>query len=83
MQERLDREFAKRITRSTNFQNQIGSRDFVALDELQEHIANQLLMSGISYHYKDSEDTPVPGPKDFTLEECVAQSPSKPLSSSN
>jgi hypothetical protein len=66
-----DREFAKRITRSTNFQNQIGSRDFVALDELQEHIANQLVMSGVNYHYKDSEDTPAAGPNDFTMEEAT------------
>lgn len=28
-----DLSFAERITRSTNFQNQIGERDFVALDE--------------------------------------------------
>ena len=35
-----DREFAERITRSTNFQNQIGLRDFVALDDQQETIAN-------------------------------------------
>ena len=64
-------EFAKRITHSTNFQNQIGSRDFVALDEQQRRIANQLLLAGVSYHYKDSEDTPAPGPTDFTLDEAT------------
>lgn len=67
-----DREFARRITRSTNFQNQIGLRDFVALDEQQERIANQLKLSGISYHYKDDVDTPVPDETNFTLEEATA-----------
>lgn len=53
-----DREFAERITRSTNFQNQIGLRDFVALDDQQEIIANQLRLSGITYHYKQDAKTP-------------------------
>lgn len=74
-----DREFADRITRSTNFQNQIGMRDFVALDPQQERIANQLILSGITYHYKDDADTPPPDEANFTLEEatsacaCLAQ----------
>jgi len=66
-----DHDFAKRITHSTNFQNQIGSRDFVALDDLQDHIAKQLFMSGIYYHFKDSEDTPRPDQSNFTLEEST------------
>lgn len=64
--------FAERITRSTNFQNQIGDRDFVALDEQQERIANQLVLSGITYHYKDSEDTPAPDPTNFSLDEATS-----------
>ena len=74
-----DRKFAKRITRSTNFQNQIGVRDFVALDEQQETIANQLRLSEIIYHYKDDVETPAPDECNFTLEEattaaaCLAQ----------
>lgn len=63
--------FAKRITHSTNFQNQIGSRDFAALDEQQVRISNQLLPAGISYHYKDSEDTPASDSSNFTLEEAT------------
>jgi hypothetical protein len=66
-----DREFAARITHSTNFQNQIGARDFVALDEQQERIANQLILSGIHYHYKDGVDTPTPDASNFTLEEAT------------
>lgn len=74
-----DREFADRITRSTNFQNQIGPRDFVALDDQQEIIANQLTLSGISYHYKQDVEAPAPDATNFTLDEattacaCLAQ----------
>lgn len=66
-----DRGFAERITYSTNFQNQIGLRDFVALDEQQEIIANHLKLSGITYHYKDDADTPPPDANNFTLEEAT------------
>lgn len=66
-----DREFADRITRSTNFQNQIGLRDFVALDNQQEIIANQLARSGISYHYKQDADMPSPDATNFTLDEAT------------
>lgn len=66
-----DREFAERITRSTNFQNQIGSRDFVALDGQQEIIANQLQLSGINYHYKQDVEAPSPDETNFTLEEAT------------
>jgi hypothetical protein len=64
--------FAERITRSTNFQNQIGDRDFVALDEQQERIANQLVLSGVAYHYKEGEDTPAPDATNFTLDEATS-----------
>jgi hypothetical protein len=63
--------FAQRITQSTNFQNQIGLRDFVALDEEQERIAAHLKLSGILYHFKDSADTPSPDATNFTLEEAT------------
>lgn len=76
-----DRAFADRITRSTNFQNQIGLRDFVALDEHQERIAKQLILSGITYHYKDDAETPDPDEANFTVHEattasaCLAKTP--------
>ena len=76
-----DRAFAENITRSTNFQNRIGVRDFVALDESQARIANHLLLSEIFYHYKDAADTPVPDEHNFTLAEattalaCLAKKP--------
>lgn len=76
-----NRKFAERITRSTNFQNQIGSRDFVALDEQQKRISNQLRLAGINYHYKDDVETPVSDETNFTLQEattalsCLAKAP--------
>jgi hypothetical protein len=76
-----DRKFAERITRSTNFQNQIGSRDFVALDEQQERIANELMLSDITYHYKDDAEMPDLDECNFDLKEatvasaCLAISP--------
>ena len=69
-----DRSFADRITHSTNFQNQIGARDFVALDEQQERIANQLKLSGITYHYKEDADAPTPDPTNFNLDEATTAS---------
>lgn len=66
-----DRAFAERITRSTNFQNQIGLRDFAAQYEQQEVIAKQLSLSGISYHYKSEADLPTPDAHNFTLEEAT------------
>jgi hypothetical protein len=52
-----DRKFAEKITRCTNTQNEILARDYIALDPEQERIANQLIPSGITYHYKISDDT--------------------------
>lgn len=66
-----DREFAERITRSTNYQNQIGIRDFVALDEQQERIAKQLVLAGVAYHFKDDVDAPDPDSTNFRLEEAT------------
>jgi hypothetical protein len=63
--------FAKLITRSTNFQNQIGPRDFIALDDQQERIAAQLAASGISYYYKDETDIPDPDEQTFSIQEAT------------
>lgn len=66
-----ERDFAERITRSTNLQNQIGSRDFVALDEQQEMIGNQLLLTGVTYHYKADVEQPKPDDTNFSLDEAT------------
>ncbi|MCI0390681.1 MAG: AIPR family protein [Acidobacteria bacterium] len=69
--ERCEEEgFAQRITHSTNFQNQIGARDFVALDAQQERIRAQLQPSGVNYHYKDGDDAEE-DENNFTLREAT------------
>ena len=63
--------FARRITHSTNFQNQIGPRDFAALDPEQARIRSHLLLSNICYHYKDGANTPEPDEYNFSIEEAT------------
>ena len=66
-----DEQFAKNITTSTNFQNQIGVRDFAALDEQQKHIADQIRLSGITYHYKDGDEPPPVDDTNFSIDEAT------------
>ncbi len=74
-----DRNFAERITRCTNTQNEILARDYVALDPEQERIANQLSPSNITYHYKISDDSIPQDEFNFSILEsttaaaCLAQ----------
>jgi len=63
--------FARRITESTNFQNQISPRDFAALDEQHERIALQLHMDGIHYHFKEADDVPESNDTNFNLEDAA------------
>jgi hypothetical protein len=62
---------AERITRSTNFQNQVTLRDFAALDELQPYLARQLQLDGVHYHYLLGQATPPPDACNFTLPEAT------------
>ncbi len=66
-----NRGFAIRITQSTNFQNQISPRDFVALEEEQAAIAATLALSGVQYHFKDADDTPASDASNFSLDEAT------------
>lgn len=45
-------DFGIQITRSTNTQNRVDSRDFVALDPIQEKLHQELLIDGVVYAYK-------------------------------
>lgn len=47
--------FDKQVTRSTNTQNRIDRRDFVALDVEQERIRGELQLDGVLYVYKSGE----------------------------
>jgi hypothetical protein len=66
-----DADFARRITQSTNFQNQIAPRDFVALDDQQARIASHLQLEGVGYHYKDDADQTTTDASNFTVQEAV------------
>jgi hypothetical protein len=45
-------DFAARVTRTTNTQNRIESRDFISLDPEQERLRTELQLDGIEYVYK-------------------------------
>ena len=45
----------QQITRASNTQNKIDSRNFVALDPNQERIRMELLLMGIGYEYREGE----------------------------
>ena len=51
-------EFGKEITKNNNTQNRIDRRDFVALDENQERIRNELLLENVAYVYKSGDSLP-------------------------
>jgi hypothetical protein len=53
-------EFATAVTRATNTQNRIVSRDFVALDEEQERLRIELRLDGKVYALKTGDPDPVP-----------------------
>jgi len=44
--------FATRVTRATNTQNRVESRDFISLDPYQQELQTQLMLDGIEYNYK-------------------------------
>ncbi|GLX98642.1 AIPR family protein [Herbidospora sp. NBRC 101105] len=53
--------YAKRITETTNTQNDVSRRDFIALDSAQAEIREDFLLSlGKSYVYKRGELDPAP-----------------------
>ena len=66
-----DRAFADRITRSTNFQNQIVGRDFVSLDAQQIHLTATLSLCGIQYHTKSADERPPQDQFNFDLGEAT------------
>jgi hypothetical protein len=45
----------QQITRASNTQNRIDSRNFVALDPEQERIRTELLMERVNYEYREGE----------------------------
>ena len=66
-----EREFAERITRSTNFQNRVDLLDFAAQMELHDLWARQLAPGGINYHFKIDADTPDSDETNFDIKEAM------------
>lgn len=50
--------FDKTVTRATNTQNRIGSRDFAALDPNQQRLASEFVLDGRQYVYKSGDSDP-------------------------
>lgn len=75
-----DREFAKLITTTTNFQNQVQQRDLSSIEPEQRAIAETLQLAGIRYDYKKVGGIwPAPTYQSFTSDEamvaCVCMQP--------
>lgn len=66
-----DRAFADRISRTANFQNYVGLKDFAAAYELHGQIARTLVPHNIKYHFKIDDDTPPADETNFDMEEAL------------
>lgn len=51
--------FSMDVTRATNTQNRVDSRNFVALDPEQERLRTELLVDGIEYEFRQGDNEPV------------------------
>ncbi len=63
--------FGEQITRNSNFQNQIGPRDFVTLRPEHARWKSQLALEGIHYHYQDGDDDFDADEANFSLPEAL------------
>ena len=61
--------FGRDVTKSTNTQNAIGRRDFVALDKEQLRIQQELKFDGVEYNFKSGSSSGAA--KQFDLEEAT------------
>lgn len=66
-----DRAFADRISRTANFQNHVGLKDFAAAYEFHEQVSRTLTPHSVGYHYKIDEDTPDNDEENFSMEEAL------------
>ena len=68
--ENSEEDFGKYITRNNNRQNEIKSRDLVALDPVQQRIKRELTIDGISYHIMRSSEEKIT-PNSFDVGEST------------
>ena len=66
-----DRAFADRISRTANFQNHVGLKDFAAAYPLHAQMAQTLRPHDVHYHFKIDEDTPAVDPENYTIDEAL------------
>ncbi|HEY4135531.1 MAG TPA: AIPR family protein [Alphaproteobacteria bacterium] len=66
-----DRVFADRISRTANFQNHVGLKDFAGAYEFHEQVFRTLQPHKVDYHYKIDEDTPDNDQDNFNMEEAL------------
>lgn len=64
-------DFGSRVTFARNYQNQVRHIDFAALDPVQERIRRELAISGITYHYKPSQEARRRDDVTMTMEEAA------------
>ena len=68
--ENCPEDFAVGVTRATNTQNRVESKDFAALDPEQDRLRRELLLDGKEYAYKTGEPPPLPD-KGCTVDEAT------------
>ncbi|MBE9118635.1 AIPR family protein [Lusitaniella coriacea LEGE 07157] len=69
--ENCEEDFGEKVTRATNTQNKVESRDFVALDSQQERLSREFKTCGKKYHYKRTAETIERNDKNYELEEAT------------
>ena len=63
--------FDLRVTRATNTQNSVESRDFIALDAQQERLGREFRTCGKRYSYKRTAEAIIKDDKNYELEEAT------------
>ena len=69
--EGCEENFGSRVTKATNTQNQVESRDFIALDSVQARLSKEFRTCGKKYHYKRTAESINRDSKNYELEEAT------------
>lgn len=77
--ENVPHAFGDRITRATNTQNRIESRDFAALDENQKRIHRELALDNLEYLFRSGDQEPESSGGFSVTEAAIAMACAKDL----
>lgn len=69
--EGCEEDFGSKVTKATNTQNKVESRDFIALDSEQARLSKEFRTCGKKYYYKRTAETIVRDEKSYELEEAT------------